>query len=273
MSVDGHLSLAFEHAPTPLILSTLDGAVLRANAAARELLGRNQDELERLGWIGLADAPVTDAGASPRALTLTRADGSRLEADISSSLFENEHGVVHCVTALRDRAGDHLEEEGAYHDALTGLPNAKLFSEHLELAVARAAREQAALAVLSIRLDGFDAVRELHGEGVAEEVVRQIAHRLRASARLNDVPARRDVAEFLVLVADLGRRVSVPATEGIALRIGDALSAPYKIGDQSVDCEATVGSAIYPKQVRKAHELIVAADAALDARTRERPAA
>ena len=123
---------------------------------------------------------------------------------------------------------------------------------------------------MSIRLDGFDAVRELHGEGVAEEVVRQIAHRLRASARLNDVPARRDVAEFLVLVADLGRRVSVPATEGIALRIGDALSAPYKIGDQSVDCEATVGSAIYPKQVRRSDQLVDAALAAVVARRRER---
>ena len=265
MSADGHLPLAFEHAPVPLILSTLDGAVLRANAAARELLGRDQDELVRLGWIALADAPLTQAGA----LTLTRPDGARLEAEISSSLFEDEQGVVHCVTALRDRAHD--ADEGAYHDGLTGLPNAKLFSEHLELAVARASRDQAALAVLSIRLHGFDAVREAHGEVVAEDVVRQVAHRLRASARLNDVPARRDAAEFLVLVADLGRKVAMPATEGIVLRIEDALSAPYRIGEQSLDCEATVGFAIYPKQVRKAHELVAAADAALAAR--ERPAA
>ncbi len=272
MSAERDFSLVFEHAPSALVLSTLDGAVLRANAAARELLGRDECELVRLGWIGLADAPLDEAGEGPRALTLTRADGSPLEADITSSVFEDEHGVVHCVTALRDRAHDHFEEEGAYHDALTGLPNSRLFAEHLELAVARAAREQSALAVLSIKLDGFEALRDLHGDAVAEDVTRQVSHRLRASARLHDVPARRDVDEFLVLVADLGRKVSVPATEGIALRIEDALSAPYKFRDQNVVCDATVGFAIYPKQVRKAHELVLAADAALAARAHERVA-
>jgi diguanylate cyclase (GGDEF)-like protein len=263
VELDRNLPLAFEHAPSAMLLSTLDGAVLRANAAARDLLGRDEDELRELGWTGIAGAPL-DNGSS---LTLTRADGAHLDADISSSVFEGEDGVALCVTALRLRAA------GAYHDALTGLPNSTLFLEHLEIAVARAAREQSSLAVLSIQLEGFDRLTELHGDDVGEDVLRQVAYRLRASARLNDVPARRGAHDFLVLVADLGRKVCVPATEGIALRIEDALSTPFKVGDELVECDATVGWAIYPKQVRKARELVTAADAALAARKHERPAA
>jgi diguanylate cyclase (GGDEF)-like protein len=263
VDVDRQLTLAFEHAPSAMLLSSLDGAVLRANAAARDLLGRGEEELRQLGWTGLTGAPLENGNA----LTVTRADGSHLDADVSSSVFEGEDGIALCVTVLRPRAA------GTYHDPVTGLPNATLFSEHLEIAVARAAREQSSLAVLSVQLDGFEKLTDLHGEDVRDEVLRQVAYRLRASARLHDVPARRGTDDFLVLVADLGRKVCVPATEGIALRIEDALSMPFKVGNELVACSARVGFAIYPKQIRKVEALVAAADAALEARRQERPAA
>jgi diguanylate cyclase (GGDEF)-like protein len=236
------LAAAFEHAPTPLLVSTPEGAVLRANEAARRVLALDEDELRRNG--------------------LDR----RLEHEAVSAYFEGSDGRQLLVTALHDVT----DAPGAYLDALTGLPSRRLFDEHLKLAIARADRERRAVAVIVVDLDGFEALNDLHGPAAGDEVLRRVAQRLQAAARTSDVAARCGGDEFVVLVGDLGRKVSVPAAEGVALRIEDALSMPFELGGESVSCAATVGLSIYPKHVRTADDLVAAATAAMAARKAER---
>lgn len=233
MDLDRDLAAAFEHAPTALVVSTPDGRVLRENAAARALEGSYEGEVRR-----------------------------------ASSHFAGADGGQLVVTAFGG-----LVDESGYHDPLTGLPNRTLFAEHLALGVARADRDRCAVAVLAIDLDDFERLNDTHGQAVGDEVLRRVAQRLQSAARLSDAAARAGGDEFLVLVGDLGRKVSVPAAEGIALRIEDALAAPFEVDGLSVQCTATIGVAVYPKQVRNAEKLIAAAETAVALRKRERNAA
>jgi len=248
VDVDRHLAEAFERAPAPLVITTPDGEVLRANAAACRVLGVDENELRLTGL------------------------ETRFDLDTIPAPFEGEDGQPLVVVALRD-AMEGRDEQSAYHDPLTGLPNRGLFGEHLNLAIARADRERCAVAVLAVDLDGFEQLNETLGHSAGDEVLRRVAQRLQAAARLSDVVARWGGDEFVVLVGDLGRKICIPAAEGIALRIEDAMSAPIELSGQSVVCPATIGLAIYPKHVRQAGKLIDAAQAAVAAHKRERRAA
>lgn len=242
--MDIDLAAAFEHAPAPLLVTTPEGEVLRANEAARRVLAADEDELRRNGF------------------------DRRFPREAVSVAYASEEGDQLVVTALRDESVD-----AAYLDPLTGLASRGLFDEHLRIAIARADRERCALAVLAIDLDGFELLNEKHGLAAGDEVLRRVAQRLQSAARMSDVAARWGGDQFVVLVGDLGRRVCVPAAEGIALRIEDALAEPFELGGDSVACRATVGLAIYPKQVRRAGALIDAALESVAAQRRARRAA
>jgi diguanylate cyclase (GGDEF)-like protein len=244
VDVERHLAAAFDHAPAALLLATPGGKIVRANRAACRLLGRGEDALRA-------------------------ADGLDFDGEVAVASFDDGAGERLSVLVLSEAADD-AGESDPYHDRLTGLPSRLLFDEHLGLALARADREHTAVAVLEVDLQGFADVNQVFGRDAGDEVLRRAAQRIEASARLSDVASRQDGDEFLVLVGDLERRICLPAAEGIALRIEDALSAPFDIDGESVTCGAAVGFAIYPKQVRSAGELVTAAGLAADRRKRER---
>ena len=91
----------------------------------------------------------------------------------------------------------------AYHDSLTNLPNRAMFREHLEIALARAERSGRGVAVLFVDLDDFKLVNDSFGHGAGDELLIEVADRLRTATRDTDVVARQGGDEFLILVADL----------------------------------------------------------------------
>ena len=91
----------------------------------------------------------------------------------------------------------------AYHDTLTGLPNRTLLEEHLELALARARRTGAGVALLHLDLDNFKLVNDSLGHGAGDELICGLAARLQQSVRATDLLARTGGDGFLVLLADL----------------------------------------------------------------------
>jgi diguanylate cyclase (GGDEF)-like protein/PAS domain S-box-containing protein len=157
----------------------------------------------------------------------------------------------------------------AYHDSLTGLPNRDLFSEHLEVALARVAGHGQGVAVLYVDLDDFKLVNDSLGHSAGDELLIEVAHRLRGAVRSGDIVARQGGDEFLILVADLDVAMAVPGTDiadiarSVAENLRSALSAPFDLAGTEVYCSGSVGISLYPVDAVDGESLLKHADAAM----------
>jgi diguanylate cyclase (GGDEF)-like protein/PAS domain S-box-containing protein len=161
----------------------------------------------------------------------------------------------------------------AYHDKLTGLPNRAMFEELLELAISRARRHGASVAVVYADLDDFKLVNDSLGHEAGDELLRQLAGRLKEATRETDLVARQGGDEFLLLLADLDRssegiasdvgdNASIVA-ESVAARVQEALATPFELEGTEVYISASVGVSLFPKDAPDAATLLKNADQAM----------
>jgi diguanylate cyclase (GGDEF)-like protein/PAS domain S-box-containing protein len=181
-------------------------------------------------------------------------------------------GVMSDITTAKE-AALHMEHL-AYHDVLTGLPNRAMFQDHLDLALARARRQDLGVAVLFLDLDDFKPVNDTHGHEVGDEVLQQAARRLRGALRDTDLIARQGGDEFLVLLADLpldgGGSTVAKIVEEASRRIGGALAEPITTRSLTLSVRASIGSATFPVDTGDARTLLRLADRDMYARKRRR---
>ncbi|MGD0453407.1 MAG: EAL domain-containing protein [Solirubrobacteraceae bacterium] len=149
----------------------------------------------------------------------------------------------------------------ALHDALTGLPNRVLALDRAQQMLARARRQQTAVAALYVDLDGFKHVNDTFGHAAGDELLRVVAARLMTIVREGDTAARLGGDEFVVLLegtlVDLG-------PELVAERLLEVLRQPYELSNalgRQLSVTASVGIAVGPRL--SADELLRDADLAL----------
>ena len=171
----------------------------------------------------------------------------------------------------------HLEEQIAflaYHDSLTGLANRKRFEEELDLALARAVRSDASVAVVFLDLNDFKEVNDTFGHDVGDRLLEVLADRLREATRATDLVARLGGDEFLVLVGDIEPHATVgPRLVGptraravvgeLADRIDGALAEPATIEGHVLVTGAAIGVSIFPEDALDARSLMKNADLAM----------
>ncbi len=156
-----------------------------------------------------------------------------------------------------------------YHDDLTGLPNRAMFEELLEMSIARVRRHDGSVAVAIVDLDDFKLVNDSLGHESGDELLRQLAHRLREATRETDLVARRGGDQFLLLLADLERDgtgemdAALIRAESVAQRVHDALSRPFEVGGTEVYISASLGISLFPQDAPDAAQLIHNAEAAM----------
>jgi diguanylate cyclase (GGDEF)-like protein/PAS domain S-box-containing protein len=159
------------------------------------------------------------------------------------------------------------------YDGLTGLPNRTLFTEQVGRAIGQAQRRHGQAAVLHVGLDRFVRVNDSFGHEAGDELLRQVAQRLRASVRAMDYLGRTgesEVAadlgrwggdEFVVLLSDVR---SSPDAARVARRLLDDVSRPYRLNGQEITLSASVGVAVYPGDGATATQLVSNANAAMN---------
>jgi diguanylate cyclase (GGDEF)-like protein/PAS domain S-box-containing protein len=147
----------------------------------------------------------------------------------------------------------------ALHDSLTGLPNRSLLNEQLEHAIARGKRGEF-VATHLLDLDHFKAVNDTLGHPTGDKLLQMVADRLRPLVREVDTVARMGGDEFAVV--QVGIAEPADATS-LALRIIDAVGAPYEIDSQPVVIGVSVGIAIGPHDGDSPAQLMRNADLAL----------
>jgi diguanylate cyclase (GGDEF)-like protein/PAS domain S-box-containing protein len=170
-------------------------------------------------------------------------------------------GVIGHVRDLSERkAVEQQMEYQAYHDALTGLANRRLFQEHLTLAIALAQRKRRPLAVLFLDLDHFKVVNDSLGHTLGDTLLREIATRLRASVREGDVVARVGGDEFTVVLQELEKKEDAAVMAQRLLRI---ISEPMEVDGQRLYVTTSIGITVYPDDGEDAETLLKNADNAM----------
>ena len=144
----------------------------------------------------------------------------------------------------------------ALHDALTDLPNRTLLQRRAE----RGLRGGELGAILLIDLDRFKEVNDTLGHNHGDELLIEVAGRLRAALRRGDTLARLGGDEFAVLLPDLPHRAAAAELAG---RLRDALRRPFALRGVAVELEASVGVALYPEHGTDFGTLVQRADVAM----------
>jgi diguanylate cyclase (GGDEF)-like protein len=150
------------------------------------------------------------------------------------------HGGFVLAASVTSVIAWRLNEEQAFRDSLTRLPNRALFQDRVGHALARADRRVAILAVLFIDLDGFKDVNDSLGHAAGDHLLCCVAERLRACVRGADTVARLGGDEFAVLLEDITAEGQVVQ---VATRILNALAIPFMIGGSEATVSASIGIA------------------------------
>lgn len=148
----------------------------------------------------------------------------------------------------------------AFHDGLTGLPNRFLFIDRLEHALTFASREKRLVALMFIDLDRFKQINDNLGHEYGDQLLFQVAQRLRDSARESDTVARISGDEFTILLEGLQ---NINRVTEIAQRIVSYFAKPFELNDREVQMTCSIGISVYPFQDDNAQTLIKKADVAM----------
>lgn len=290
----GFAQLLLEHSPDALLLLDPDGSISFLNTAAEQLFGYSRAQLlgadsslllaeaSREDFHGLLSGlgmAATRSARQPFAASGRRADGTEIPVEITCSLVPADAGAgaAGSSVALSVRGGgaphrrrtpaapasvpaafaehDDQLRAGVLRDPLTGLPNGTLFNERL----AAALRRPDPVDVLLLNLDDFKNLNDMLGRSAADELLVEVASRLRNCVRPHDTVARVGGDEFVVLLTECLN------ADAVATRIAEALQVPMRVGGSMVRPGVNMGLASKSVQTLDGAELLRHADSAMAA--------
>ncbi|HEX5164444.1 MAG TPA: diguanylate cyclase [Thermomicrobiales bacterium] len=253
---------------TGLLSATLTGA------AVRDLprLVHGHDNPDCAAVTKLFDRALVDGEATQGfEMAFTRADGVTI------------HGVIDIVP-LRGTGGEHdgllltvhdvterklLEQQLAQlalHDALTGLPNRRLFEDRAEQALAAARRGGWLVGLLLIDLDNFKPVNDRFGHPAGDQVLAEVARRLSGCLRSEDTAARFGGDEFVVLLRSVR---GLGGIREVRERLSRELERPHLLDGEAVTVTASIGTSLTTTADDRLSDLLHHADSSMYAIKRE----
>src|SRR5581483_11067272 len=216
-------------------------------------------------WVSHSQAlaHIGDTYQSERHWRHLKADGSEIFVLTFGRriAFEGRDGYLIAVIDITERRKAEARiAYMAHHDGLTNLPNLEFYPERLKQAVDAAQSMGKRVALLGVDLDLFKNVNDSFGHPMGDRLLRQVADRLRALIRGENLAARLGGDEFaVILAADLPPK----QVSDFSARLIKALSAPYEIDDNEVVIGASIGIAMSPDDGTTCEELMRNADIAL----------
>lgn len=246
------------------------------------MLGKRVEEIEGLSILEVLAGPDWVSGDIDRSLHVMaekfkqrapfsdlqlpiKLDGQRRWLSVSASPRLDEKGVflgfrgVGSDITVEKETSERITQL-AHFDMLTGLPNRLRLSEELGRAVEAMKVWQTNCAFLMIDLDRFKSVNDTLGHFVGDQLLAQVAERLRQVCSSNEVCGRLGGDEFAVLVREISDPMYI---DRLAAGIIDAVSKPYVVDGQTLFIGASVGSAITPHDGTDAETLMRSADLAM----------
>ncbi|MGH2793816.1 MAG: putative bifunctional diguanylate cyclase/phosphodiesterase [Actinomycetota bacterium] len=274
-SEDRFKAIAQNTAELVLILDA-DGRITYASPSAEQILSGNSGGLAGVGFLSIVDpddqprgsAVLGDIGAHAGKVTtielLLRAqDGPPRYFELVWNNLLPNHSIRGIVVNGRDVTERRVLEEElsrqAFHDPLTNLANRALFRDRVELALARASREDRPIAVMFLDVDNFKTINDSLGHAVGDAILVEVGRRLSASLRPGDTAARLGGDEFALLLEPAGEKDA----RIVADRLLGALVPPFVARDKEVGVRASIGIDVVKDGTQTAEEVLRNADVAM----------
>lgn len=147
----------------------------------------------------------------------------------------------------------------ALHDTLTGLPNRILLADRIEQAMRKVDSQGGLFALMFMDLDGFKPVNDAFGHHVGDQLLREVALRMRDNFHRHDTLARIGGDEFVLLV----ELEEVDDATTVASRQVSLVGRPFNVQDHDLQVTVSIGISLYPGNGRTQQELLMNADAAM----------
>lgn len=284
------LQRIFETAADAFLVVDTEGQITFANAAAERIFALDRAGIEQRSFFdkrwNMTDLqgqsfannqhPFYLLRASGESLNsfefrFDRADGRPIIASLNAApLLDNRgafSGVVVSVADITERRmlEDRLKHQ-AFHDPLTHLANRVLVRYRLEEALQQCVetddctQNQQNIAIIFIDLDNFKYINDSLGHSAGDQLLIDLADRLRASLREDDMAARFGGDEFVILLENLE---SPDYAVSVAERVLEAMREPFLIEGHEVFATPSIGIAFSDENLRHADELLRHADAAM----------
>ena len=246
-----------------------------ANAAAGKFLGKDPNDMvdfpaEEI--VELAACGMDRSAAADILLQFERAVNGRESLDVE--VFHRDRGASRWLRFICEPVGDDFAatfvditdtkakerqmESIATSDPLTGVLNRRGFERDAAHRLTESA-DDATGALLYVDLNDFKQINDEFGHEVGDQLLTIASERLSKSLRYFDIIGRPGGDEFVALVPDVDDDVA----EDLATRLSEALEKPYQIGGEKLQCAASIGLALYPKNATTLTGLLREADQAM----------
>ncbi len=193
-----------------------------------------------------------------------RKNGSLFPRRTSTYRVQDANGITaHHISTFSDIT-ESKEAESAimrlvHFDQLTGLPNRTLLNDRIEHTLGRAKRNHEQFAVIFLDLDRFKNVNDSLGHRIGDELLIQLARRLKLALRDEDTISRLGGDEFILLLPG----TDADGAAHVATKLLDITSPPYCIDQHELTCTSSIGIALYPADGDTLESLSMRADTAM----------
>jgi diguanylate cyclase (GGDEF)-like protein/PAS domain S-box-containing protein len=267
-----------DNVPTPILVkSTADWRYVLVNKAGLDYIGLPREQV--IGKSCREIWPEADADRIETSDHAAMADGfllsdehvlnapgkgTRIITCKRLAIRDANGAAQHMVTVIED-VTEHKQSESriahlAHHDPLTGLPNRVLFREQLERALSAVRTSGQRLALLYLDLDHFKSVNDSLGHPVGDELLKDVAGRLRACLSEGDFVARLGGDEFAIVRTAFHE---LDAVTTLAERVLTEVGGTYDVAGHQLPAAASIGIAVAPDNGIDPDELLKNADLAM----------
>ena len=272
-----------EHIHDGIVACNARGQLTTFNRASREIHGCDLTQIPQQEWgryyqlyrrdgttpLNMEEIPLIRAfrgeEVSNAEIVVYARNGSRRDLRVNGqAMYDNEGNKLGAVVSLHDitdlnQANRRLRHL-AYHDALTGLANRRLFHDLLSQELKRAERKSQFTAVLFLDLDNFKKVNDQYGHKEGDRLLIQLASVLRLRLRDSDILCRWGGDEFIIALPEVaGDKTAVKVADKICKVVNADIASRYP------DCDlgASIGIALFPNHGHGPDSLIRQADMAM----------
>jgi diguanylate cyclase (GGDEF)-like protein/PAS domain S-box-containing protein len=269
--------LSFHQAAVGLAHFDAQGRILRTNRKLQQVLGFSEAEMQQMNLEDIADpSELCDHDDMTRRILegeiqdyvrekrYMRKNGEVIWGQVTVSSMRDSAGNVRFIAAIEDiterKQAERRMRHLASHDLLTGLPNRGLLMDRLAAAIRHARYSRQTLATLFIDLDRFKNINDSLGHDVGDQVIVEVARRLKASVRAGDTVARLGGDEFVVVLVDAGQPENVAA---IGKKVLDAICEPMLLSGHDLYLSSSIGISMFDRDGTDCVTLLKNADTAM----------